>query len=100
MTKTMKVTGDKTLVKMYMTGDDIALAELIRRHKDKVFTSILLFVKDETLAEDIFQDTFIKVIELYAEENIPKKENFCRGCFASPTTCVLTIIENSNAHLL
>ena len=73
MTKTMKVTGDKTLVKMYMAGDDIALAELIRRHKDKVFTSILLFVKDETLAEDIFQDTFIKVIETlrrgkYAEE--------------------------------
>ena len=73
MTKTMKVTGDKTLVKMYMTGDDIALAELIRRHKDKVFTSILLFVKDETLAEDIFQDTFIKAIETlrrgkYSEE--------------------------------
>ena len=73
MTKTMKVTGDKTLVKMYMTGDDIALAELIRRHKDKVFTSILLFVKDETLAEDISQDTFIKAIETlrrgkYSEE--------------------------------
>jgi len=59
----MNLIGDRVLVKMYMTGNDLALAELIKRHKDKVFTSILLFVKDEVLAEDIFQDTFIKVIE-------------------------------------
>ena len=59
----MNSISDKELVKIYMTGNDSALAELISRHKDKVFTSILLFVKDEILAEDIFQDTFIKVIE-------------------------------------
>ncbi len=70
---TMKLIGDRALVRMYKSGNDLALAELIRRHKDKVFTSILLFVKDEILAEDIFQDTFIKVIETlrrgkYSEE--------------------------------
>ncbi len=59
----MKVISDRELVKLYVAGNDSALAELINRHKDKVYTSIYLFVKDEILAEDIFQDTFIKVIE-------------------------------------
>ncbi len=55
--------SDRALVKMYMTGNEQSLAELIRRHQEKVYTSIFMFVKDEVLAEDIFQDTFIKVIE-------------------------------------
>ncbi|MFK7903917.1 MAG: RNA polymerase sigma factor [Chitinophagales bacterium] len=55
--------SDRGLVKMYMTGNEHSLAELIRRHQEKVYTSIFMFVKDEVLAEDIFQDTFIKVIE-------------------------------------
>lgn len=59
----MKLVSDRELVKLYMTGQETALAELIGRHKDKIYTSILLFVKDELLAEDIFQDTFIKVID-------------------------------------
>lgn len=69
----MQSIGDRELVKMYMAGNDNALSELINRHKDKVFTSIFLFVKDQILAEDIFQDTFIKVVETlrrgkYSEE--------------------------------
>ena len=69
----LQLIGDKKLVKMYMTGNDNALAELITRHKNKIFTAIFLFVKDQILAEDIFQDTFIKVIETlrrgkYSEE--------------------------------
>lgn len=59
----MKLISDRELVRNYVAGDDSALAELVNRHKDKVYTSIYLFVKDEILAEDIFQDTFIKVIE-------------------------------------
>jgi len=55
--------SDKVLVSRYMKGDESALTVLIIRHKQKVFTSIMMFTKNETLAEDIFQDTFIKVIE-------------------------------------
>mgnify|MGYP002857607170 CR=1 FL=1 len=60
---TLKLIGDRALIGMYKAGNDSALTELISRYKDKVYTSILLFVKDDVLAEDIFQDTFIKVIE-------------------------------------
>lgn len=54
--------NDNELVELYISGKEAALAELLRRHKSKIYTSIYMLVKDEFLAEDIFQDTFIKVI--------------------------------------
>lgn len=59
----LKGINDTALVKRYMSGENPALSELVRRHRDKVYTSIYMFVKEDALAEDIFQDTFIKVIE-------------------------------------
>ena len=54
--------SDQDLVKLYLNGDESVLEELLRRHKSKIYTSIYLLVKDQYLAEDIFQDAFIKVI--------------------------------------
>lgn len=54
--------SDQDLVKFYLDGEESVLEELLRRHKSKIYTSIYLLVKDQYLAEDIFQDTFIKVI--------------------------------------
>lgn len=53
---------DRELVKLYLDGTESALAELLQRYQSKVFTHIILLVKDREIAEDIFQDTFIKVI--------------------------------------
>ncbi|MBE7176392.1 MAG: sigma-70 family RNA polymerase sigma factor [Mucilaginibacter polytrichastri] len=53
---------DKELVRLYVSGKEGALEELIRRYQSKIYTSIYLLVKDEFLAEDIFQEAFIKVI--------------------------------------
>jgi RNA polymerase sigma factor (sigma-70 family) len=54
--------SDQDLIHHYITGEEAGLVELIRRYQSKIYTSIYLLVKDEYLAEDIFQDTFIKVI--------------------------------------
>ncbi|NEU09851.1 sigma-70 family RNA polymerase sigma factor [Flavihumibacter sp. R14] len=54
--------SDQDLIHQYISGQESSLEELIRRYKSKVYTSIYLLVKDTYLAEDIFQDTFIKVI--------------------------------------
>ena len=54
---------DQQLVHLYMNGDADALATLVVRYKDKIYTSIYLLVKDKYLAEDIFQDAFIRVID-------------------------------------
>jgi len=54
--------SDHELIHLYLDGNENALETLVFRHKSKVYTSIFLLVKDSYLAEDIFQDTFIKVI--------------------------------------
>ena len=54
---------DHDLVKRFIDGDQTGFEILMSRHKDKVFTYILLMVKKEHLAQDIFQETFIKVVK-------------------------------------
>ncbi|MFH0866615.1 MAG: sigma-70 family RNA polymerase sigma factor [Bacteroidota bacterium] len=54
--------SDQELINMYLSGRHACVETLIRRYKRKVFTYIYLNVKDRHLAEDLFQDTFIKVI--------------------------------------
>jgi len=53
---------DRQLIHLYLAGEGAAIEELINRYKSKVYTSIYLLVKDTYLAEDLFQDTFIKII--------------------------------------
>ncbi|MCK4661590.1 MAG: sigma-70 family RNA polymerase sigma factor [Bacteroidales bacterium] len=55
--------NDYDLVKLYIDGDHSSIETLIERHKNKVFSYIFLMVKKQEIAEDIFQDTFIKVIK-------------------------------------
>ena len=54
---------DHELINLFIDGDSNALEALVVRHKDKLYTSILFLVKDKYLAEDIFQDVLIKVID-------------------------------------
>ncbi|MFA7687469.1 MAG: sigma-70 family RNA polymerase sigma factor [Moheibacter sp.] len=58
----MEIIDDSHLVDAYILGDEAALAELIDRHKNKVYGFIFSKVLDKNIAEDIFQDTFVKVI--------------------------------------
>lgn len=53
---------DDMLVSHYINGNDEAFDELLNRYQSKVFEYILISVKKQELAEDIFQDVFIKVI--------------------------------------
>ena len=62
----MKVFNEKTdheLIHLFRDGNLDALETLVLRHKDKLYTSILFLVKDKYLAEDIFQDVFIRIID-------------------------------------
>ncbi len=58
----MQKISDQELVKLYQSGTQAALEELIKRHKRSIFSAINLLVRDRPLAEDIFQETFIKII--------------------------------------
>lgn len=58
----MYAMADEALVKMYSEGNNEAFDTLIERHKDKLYSYIFHSVKDADLANDIFQETFIKAI--------------------------------------
>jgi len=53
---------DDELIRQYQAGEETAIGELLERHKKRVFTYILNVVRDRNVAEDIFQETFFKVI--------------------------------------
>ena len=54
---------DRELINDYLEGNDKSFEVLLNRHREKIYTSIYLFVKDRNQAEDIFQDVFIKIID-------------------------------------
>lgn len=68
--------SDNELITQFLTGDESSLEKLIIRHQKKVFTSILLLVKDKELAEDLFQETFIKVINTLRSGNYHEEGKF------------------------
>ena len=61
----MQVTSlnDRQLIRNYLEGNEKSFEVLLARHQSKIYTSIYMFVKDDSTANDIFQDTFIKIID-------------------------------------
>lgn len=55
--------SDYELIKEFIKGDHSCFEEIIHRHKKKVYSYISLYIRDQALVEDIFQDTFLKVIQ-------------------------------------
>ena len=58
-----KTSSDYELIQQFVRGEQSCFEEIIRRHKNKVFAYISLYIRDQALVEDIFQDTFLKVIQ-------------------------------------
>jgi len=67
---------DNDLVKMFQDGEETALESLISRYKDKIFSTIFYLVKDKQLAEDLFQDVFIKIIDKLRSKNYNEEGKF------------------------
>lgn len=55
--------NDQQLIDSYLAGDEAAFSTLLHRHKAKIYSSIYMFTKDRQLADDLFQDVFIKIID-------------------------------------
>lgn len=67
---------DSFLVKDYVAGDESALATLIERHQSKIFGFIYSKVADRDVSDDIFQDTFIKVIKTLKSNSYNEEGKF------------------------
>jgi RNA polymerase sigma-70 factor (ECF subfamily) len=70
------VIPDAVLVKNYVGGDENALATLIKRHQSKIYGFIYSKVTDRDIADDIFQDTFIKVIKTLKSNSYNEEGKF------------------------
>ncbi len=68
--------SDAELIHAYIHGQEQALEVLINRYKDKVYTSVYMLVKDKYLAEDIFQDAFLKIIKTIKEGRYTEQGKF------------------------
>jgi RNA polymerase sigma-70 factor (ECF subfamily) len=68
--------SDTELIRAFQDGDTAAFETLIHRYKDKIFSSILFFVKDTYLAEDLFQDVFIKIIDTLKNKRYTEEGKF------------------------
>ncbi len=55
--------SDKELLHQYIQGDTHSFSVLVSRHSKRIYTTIYMFVKDKYLAEDLLQETFIKIID-------------------------------------
>lgn len=68
--------SDNELIAQYQSGNESALKVLVTRYEKRLFTYILMSVKNKELAEDIFQDTFIKVINTIRSGNYHEEGKF------------------------
>ncbi len=69
-------TSDSRLISQYQKGDEQALAKLIQKHQQELFSFIFYKVKDDDLANDFFQDTFIKIIIKLKEGKYTEEDKF------------------------
>ena len=67
---------DQELLAAYGKGDTVALSQLIERHRSRVLNYIMILVKDRDVAQDIFQETFIKVIRFLDEGRYAESGKF------------------------
>ncbi|MBC8757420.1 sigma-70 family RNA polymerase sigma factor [Kordia sp. YSTF-M3] len=71
-----QILQDSVLVSNYIKGDECALGKLIERHKQRIYSFIYSKVLDRDITEDIFQDTFIKVIKTLKKGNYNEEGKF------------------------
>jgi RNA polymerase sigma-70 factor (ECF subfamily) len=72
----MQNLSDNELVKLYMDGNEESLSVLVKRHKRRIFSYIYLITRNKSLTEDIFQETFFKVIQTLKKQQYNEEGKF------------------------
>ncbi|MCI2228361.1 sigma-70 family RNA polymerase sigma factor [Polaribacter sp. MSW13] len=87
---------DSVLVSEYIKGDENALAILIKRHQQRLFSFIYSKVQDKDITEDVFQDTFIKVIRTLKKGNYNEEGKFLPWVMRIAHNLVIDHFRKSN----
>ncbi|MBN1340862.1 MAG: sigma-70 family RNA polymerase sigma factor [Bacteroidales bacterium] len=87
---------DRELIGRYLKGDHSSLEVLIRRHQHRVFGYILMMVKNKELADDLFQDTFIKVINTLRSGTYNEEGKFLQWVMRISHNLIIDHFRKSN----
>lgn len=87
---------DSILVSNYINGDENALAILIKKHQQRLFSFIYSKVQDRDITEDVFQDTFIKVIKTLKKGNYNEEGKFLPWVMRIAHNLVIDYFRKSN----
>lgn len=100
--------GGKTLKNLYLSdgellekfhqGDQSSLEELINRYKKKLYTYIFLIVRNKDLTEDIFQETFLKVIKSLLNNQYSENGRFCAWLFRIAHNLIIDHYRRKNKY--
>jgi RNA polymerase sigma factor (sigma-70 family) len=88
--------SDSILVNDYINGKEASLSVLINRHQQRLFSFIYSKIKDKDLTEDIFQDTFIKVIRTLKKGNYNEEGKFLPWVMRIAHNLVIDYFRKSN----
>lgn len=72
----LTVMEDRDLVRLYQNGSQEAITELVTRYKQRIFSTIYFLVKNQEMAEDLFQETFIKIIQSLRKNHYSEQGKF------------------------
>ena len=87
---------DRDLVNAYINGEEKAFEALLMRHKDKIYRFIYMKVRDAALAQDIFQDTFIKVVNTLKAGNYNEEGKFLPWAMRIAHNLVIDFFRKNN----
>lgn len=87
---------DRALISNYISGDEGAFEVLLMRHKDRVFRTIYSKVRDEALAQDIFQEAFIKVVRTLKAGNYNEEGKFLPWALRIANNLVIDHFRKAN----
>lgn len=68
--------SDSELIRGYLSGNEITLEFLIKRHQQRIFSYIIVRIQDQDLANDVFQDTFVKIINTFKKGKYNEEGKF------------------------
>lgn len=92
----VQITSDRELIGRYIKGDQDGLEQLITRHKNRIYAYILMIVKDRDLANDLFQDTFIKVINTIRAGSYNEEGKFLQWVMRIAHNLIIDHFRKSN----
>jgi RNA polymerase sigma-70 factor (ECF subfamily) len=87
---------DKELVSLYIQGNEVAFETLLMRHKDRIYNYINIKVRDGALAQDIFQDAFIKIVKTLKKGSYNEEGKFLPWAMRIAHNLVIDHFRRSN----